>query len=219
MADFKDLDPQTRCFALVGQFLQSWALMEMSMQQTMGIALKIEITKLEILCANLAFYDKLHILRTLVDISDFTDHDKAKAKSKLRKLGNHSKKRNIVAHNLFIPDISNSGVEFQTIKARGEFQKPLIVWMPQHFDRERSLIHGYREFLDHLSECFNKHPIQPKRYVDALLPFIQSDWPVPMPRTIPQAVLSPLTQPTPVRPGSGPATPQTYPQKPDRPEE
>src|SRR5580700_11398979 len=58
MANFENLDPHTRCFALVGQFLQSWSVMERSLQNAIGAALSIETTKLQILCANIRFRDK-----------------------------------------------------------------------------------------------------------------------------------------------------------------
>jgi hypothetical protein len=32
MVDLRDLDPETRCFALVGQFLQAWSVLEQSLR-------------------------------------------------------------------------------------------------------------------------------------------------------------------------------------------
>ena len=219
MTDFNDLDHDTRSFALVGQFLRTWALMEISLQQAIGEALRIESTKLEILSANLAFYDKLHILRTLVDVSDFTKDQKTKSKAKLRKLGGHSKKRNMIAHELFAPDVSGKGVQFHIVKARGEFTKPLIVWMPEQFERERATIEKHQAFLDGLTECFKKHPIKPQRYVEALIPFVHTDWPVPMLRTFSPALWNFLNQPVPVPLGSGPTKSQASPQTPEKPQE
>jgi hypothetical protein len=45
MTDFKDLDPQIRCFALVGQFLQAWSIMEATLHDAIGAALSMETTK------------------------------------------------------------------------------------------------------------------------------------------------------------------------------
>ena len=36
---FDDLDPQMRCFALVGQFLRAWAKLEQSLENAIGAAL------------------------------------------------------------------------------------------------------------------------------------------------------------------------------------
>jgi hypothetical protein len=52
MADFRDIDPHIRCFALVGQFLHRWSAMESSLHQAIGNALSIEPVKVQILCAN-----------------------------------------------------------------------------------------------------------------------------------------------------------------------
>jgi len=53
MPDFSELDPDTRCFALVGRFLQAWSEMEKSLHNAIGAALQIEEKKLWILAANL----------------------------------------------------------------------------------------------------------------------------------------------------------------------
>lgn len=45
MTDFKDLDPETRACALVGQFLQAWSAMELALRDAIGAALKIEVDK------------------------------------------------------------------------------------------------------------------------------------------------------------------------------
>jgi hypothetical protein len=49
MTDFKDLDPETRCYALVGQFLRAWSAMELSLRDAIGAALDIEVVKLQII--------------------------------------------------------------------------------------------------------------------------------------------------------------------------
>src|ERR1700688_3033788 len=115
MSDFKDLDPNIRCYALVGQFLQAWSAMELSLRDAIGAALNIEAIKLQIICSNLGFRDKINILRTLIDVSTWPEDDKVRAKSKLRKVSNHSGKRNMIAHAPFGPDATKTGVEFLTV--------------------------------------------------------------------------------------------------------
>ena len=121
MTDFKDLDPETRAYALVGQFLQARSAMELSLQDAIGAALQIELVKLQIICSNLGFRDKINILRTLVDVSSFSE-DKAQAYSKLGKLSEYAGKRNMIAHAPFHADSTKAGVEFLTVKARGKFE-------------------------------------------------------------------------------------------------
>ena len=104
MTDLRDLDPPIRCFAVVGQFLHHWSTMELSPHAAIGAALQIEPVQLQILCANIRFRDTIHILRTLIDVSQFTASVKDDAKRKTRKLGNHARRRNILAHDPFLPD-------------------------------------------------------------------------------------------------------------------
>jgi hypothetical protein len=51
-------DPDTRCYALVGRFLQAWSAMELSLRDAIGAALSIEVIKLQIICSNMRFRDK-----------------------------------------------------------------------------------------------------------------------------------------------------------------
>jgi hypothetical protein len=85
MADFQKLDPETRCFALVGQFLQAWSSMEFCLHTAIGAALNIETTKLQILCANMRFRGKTNIMSTLIDVApSFTDDEKATLRKTFR---------------------------------------------------------------------------------------------------------------------------------------
>jgi hypothetical protein len=77
MADFKNLDPETRAFAMVGQFLQTYAKMEEALHDAIGTALSIDPIKMKILAVNIEFSKKIQILRTLIDISEsFTDDER-----------------------------------------------------------------------------------------------------------------------------------------------
>jgi hypothetical protein len=178
MADFKSLDPETRCYALVGQFLQAWSTMELALHNAIGAALSIETIKLQFLCANMRFGDKTNILRTLIDVSSFSKVDKPRYKRKLKALSRHSSKRNMIAHSPFHPDQSNTGVEFLTVKARGEFGTPNIVWSPKRFAQEISVINGYVKVMNDIEKRFSKKPLTD--HASALVPFIQTDWPVPI---------------------------------------
>ena len=123
MTDFKDLDPETRAYALVGQFLQAWSAMELALRDAIGAGLDIEAVKLQIISSNLSFRDKVNILRTLVDVFFLSEDEKAQAKSKLQKLSEDSAKRNMIAHALFRADATKTGVEFLTVKARGNLKR------------------------------------------------------------------------------------------------
>jgi hypothetical protein len=69
------LDPEIRCFALVGEFLRAWSLMESALQDAIAAALDIEGLKAHILCANMRFRDKLHVIASLVYVADPFSYD------------------------------------------------------------------------------------------------------------------------------------------------
>src|SRR5262249_34886748 len=76
MADPKGwTEPEIRCFALVGEFLQWWSSMESSLHNAIGAALNIEALKVRILCANMGFRDKLNVIASLVDVAPAFSYD------------------------------------------------------------------------------------------------------------------------------------------------
>jgi hypothetical protein len=137
MADFQKLDPETRAFALVGQFLQAWSTMENSLHDAIGAALSIDAPKLKILCANIRLRDKIDILRTLIDIAPgFATEEKTQLKKSLRDIAEYSVIRNMLAHDSFRPDSAGAGVEFLTVKAKGKFELPNVIWSADRFQQE-----------------------------------------------------------------------------------
>jgi hypothetical protein len=178
MADFEDLDPETRCFALVGRFLHAWAVMEDSLHRAIGAALAIEVPKLQILCANMEFGAKIYTMRTLIDASpDLQKEDKKEFQKTLSKLAEYAQIRNMIAHNQFQPDESKKGVEFLVIKARGKFELPKEVWLDERFRREGDTISQFRTLLDRIAMLFFARPLPPQNYAHALRPFLYMDTP------------------------------------------
>lgn len=104
MTELKTLDSETRCFALVGHFLQTWATMELCINDAIGHALRLRPLMQFCLCANMQLRDKLNVLNTLVDISSLTDTERKHFSSTLNSLIHYSTNRNMVAHDPFSPD-------------------------------------------------------------------------------------------------------------------
>jgi hypothetical protein len=75
---FKGLDPEIRCFALVGEFLRAWSLMESALHEAIGAALNIEGLKVRILCANMRFHDKLNVITSLLHVAPAFSKDEIK---------------------------------------------------------------------------------------------------------------------------------------------
>jgi hypothetical protein len=225
MADFDDLDPQTRCFALVGQFLQAWSVMENSLHTAIGAALAIEPIKIRILCANMRFRDKIHVLGTLFDVGPyFGEQNKEQMRKDLRSLADYSSIRNMMAHDPFRPDESQKGVEFLTVKAKGRFGLPDIIWGVEKFQTELKQIDQYRAFLEELATAFKAQPIPPTNYASALLRFLpeygQGDF-LPMQHMMSPALQDHLSRQAQAVPDLSldPSTGEIKPQTPPKPEE
>jgi hypothetical protein len=217
MTDFRDLDPEIRCFALVGQFLQAWSVMENSLRAAIGAALNIETTKLQILCANMRLRDKINILNTLIDVApDFTDDEKTELRRTFRDLADYSGTRNMMAHDAFHPDDSKTGVEFLTVRAKGKFALPNVVWSVDQFQTEGDKVDQYRDFLDGLEARFRAKPLPQQSYSAALLPFLHPTWP-PKGHTWPPTFLDSLSLPPQEPPDSDQANDETNPQIPEKP--
>jgi hypothetical protein len=100
MTDFLSLDKETRAHALVGSFLQTWAVMEGELDATIAEALGIHSLQELILCKNVQLSARIRILRTLVSISTLQETEKQRINKILNKLSEqYVNYRNIVAHN------------------------------------------------------------------------------------------------------------------------
>lgn len=114
--------------------------------------MKLDDLRRFILCANLSFGDKLHVLRTIVDVSAFPDAERARFSKRLCELAEYSKFRNMIAHESFGPDDTENdpakqGVTFSVVKAKGKFSLPPVIWDQEKFRSEYKLVEEYAEDL------------------------------------------------------------------------
>jgi hypothetical protein len=219
------IDPKDRALILVGKFLQQWAAMELALRDAIGAALRVESVPIQILCANIYFRVKVDILRTLVDVSSLPTQELKLAKRRLRSLGNHAAKRNMIAHDPFIADIASGSVKFLQVKAKGDFKTPEIVWSPHMFREEDRALEGHTKFLECLEQRFKEKPLTNQNYVDALRPFLDMGmgsnffpfYPSNR-RTSSQGLASLLSQQSQEHLDSDPANQETSSQSPENPE-
>ncbi len=164
---FDKLDPEVRCFALVGQFLHAWSKMEGALHNAIGSALSIETTKLQILIANLGFRDKINVIRTLVDVNPFfADKDKAGYQKTFHDLSEYAgKSRNMIAHVPFEPH--DTGVQFAQVKARGKFETPSTLWDTTRFQAELTTVNNFRVFIELVGNRFATQPMPQQAYTAA----------------------------------------------------
>ena len=96
-----DIDPETASLMLVGLFLKRLSELEEKLNEALAAILGIDDTKRFILCANIFFRNKIHILRSFVHTSNLSDQDKERYDAALVGMGDLYGKRNTLAHQPF----------------------------------------------------------------------------------------------------------------------
>jgi len=215
MTDFNPLNPHTRCFALVGEFLYRWSVMESKIKEAITKSLGLNIVQGAIVTSNISLRDKIYILKTAVDLSEIKPkEEREKFKSVLQKVANYSPTRNMVAHDRFEPVKDKLGVRFGVIKAKGKLNIPHTEWSEDKFQEEFEKIEGFSREIDNLKSKLDRA---------ALINALQS----PKLSAAPKAGLfGPIlgsfrAPPTPDNPDSDtdPSSPQTNPQTPSSSED
>jgi hypothetical protein len=207
-----------RTVALVGQFLQMWAAIEIGIQYVIGEALEIKQISLSILCANMRFRDKTNIIRTLVDVSDhaFDAKQKEHFKKVIRDLAEYSTIRNMIAHDPFLATDDGLGTQFITVKAKGNYARPEVIWQPNDFREAFRKLHEFSTEIDKIEAIFKDRPVTEKDVRSALAFIASIDL---TGKSAEQATEHPHDRPVQDDPGSRPATSETSPQTPDKPRE
>lgn len=110
--------------ALVGHYLQSFALMEAALNSVIATALKLDVLQKAVVCKNIQLRDKIKIGRTLAEMVLFSPDERTRFDKLFIKLGSISQLRNMFAHDMFLPDPKGGGVEFFVTKASADLQFP-----------------------------------------------------------------------------------------------
>jgi hypothetical protein len=144
VTDFASLDPETRCNALVGQYLRRFAELETCLNMAVQSAMALHDLMRFILCANITLREKVSILRAIVDVSKLPEEERKHFKSVLTDiLEKCVPNRNMIAHEVFRPDATGEGVEFLRVKAKSGFELPSLVWKIADFQREGAIIEQF----------------------------------------------------------------------------
>lgn len=209
MTDFHSLDPETRAFALVGCFLAQWAIMESNIREAMGKALGLDQIQVAIINANIQLRDKIHIVRTAVDISPiYPETEKERYKKVLMDISDYSHNRNMMAHGMFGPSTSSDGVEFFVTKAKGKLVFPDVNWSMSKFNEEYERIKDFADELRNLTKRLDTAAF--------LKAAAEARFPAPMPSILGLTVTEPPYLPPQDDHDleAGPSMPQTDPQIP-----
>jgi len=122
---FLKLNPRIRCVALSGYFLQYWSVLESNINNAIERGLDLTMLQGAVLTKNIQFRDKINILKTLVDLRGVEVDRLQSALESASKMSTH---RNMIAHDMFVPDDDGDGVRFVVIRARGKLSFPETRW-------------------------------------------------------------------------------------------
>lgn len=127
MNEFRNLDPHMRSLALVGGFLQRWALVESSLNRILIKSIGLDDITGLIVVKNIQLRDKLKIINSSIRLSFMTEDDLIIYKKLIKNINDYSAKRNIIAHELFLSN-DDENVEFLITKANDGLNFPKEIW-------------------------------------------------------------------------------------------
>ena len=122
------------CFRLVGEFMFYFAALEGSLNS--GVRELLHIKGLEglVITANIQMRDKVAIVRTILAMQGTKSEEwRTNANLLLNEIVKLSEDRNKIAHNFFAPE-DGGGVQIYTVKAKGRFELPTLVWSKDDFN-------------------------------------------------------------------------------------
>jgi hypothetical protein len=155
MPEFTSLDPMMRAHALVGFFLQAWALLETEINDAMAKALELDDTQSYIVSRNVQFTAKTHIIRSALPYTKIAAADQERYDSVLNDIQSYSHVRNMMAHDVFGPSQTSDGVKFLVVKAKGSLKFPAEDWPIQRFVEEASKIRNWGIIVGELEAALN----------------------------------------------------------------
>ncbi|WP_368506918.1 hypothetical protein [Bradyrhizobium lupini] len=150
-------------FALVGEFLHRWSQMEQTLHLCVSAGTKLDALMNTVVCANLTIREKLNIVRTLVDISSIEDALKADFKKLLRDIGDYSTVRNMLVHDPFMIGEDAPAVYFMTVKAKGSFDTPGVLFDEASFRAEYRKIKQFTSGLEQVAVWLENSSFSPDR--------------------------------------------------------
>lgn len=130
--------------ALVGTFLQEWAYLESALNLALENALKMDTLTFIIIRANIQLRDKIHIVKALINLLPLSEALRSDYCKTVEKIGDLSRKRNMMAHDAFGNSSKCDGVQFYVYKAKERLAIPETHWSIADFKREIQNLEGHR---------------------------------------------------------------------------
>ena len=118
------------CFALVGEFLWHFGLLENELDTLLEKMMGLELMSALILTSNIDVAKKINLVICGID---FQPVDRAEAVKDLKKLFSINDDRKIVAHCFFGPSMTLGGVDFHRTTAHSKLKLDFINWSKADF--------------------------------------------------------------------------------------
>ena len=162
MSDNLDPDEYSgfeKSYKLVGQYLAAWAFMESRIDTAIRVGLDLNVLQGAIVCVNVGFTAKCHILQTLATLGKTKKKGVRDDVEKLfEKLKNLSVDRNMIAHNQFFPEKTKGGefgVYFSIVKAKGNLSLPRPKWSEKTFEKNVDELYGLGERIKEIEKSLS----------------------------------------------------------------
>jgi hypothetical protein len=217
-----EIDPEIASLVLVGRFLKQICDLEEKLNEAIAGALNIHDTKRFILCANIQFRNKIHILRLFVNTSNLPEQDKAQFNDELTKIGNLYEKRNTLSHQYFKTAPNGDGVVFLIVHTKGGAAPLETPWTKTDFDEKGKIADNLMATAVRLKSALTDGTFVLQRHNPNWINwFGQADIPLPMQHTMSPALHDHLSRPTqsPLDSDRHPTSPQAIGKTPEEPQE
>jgi hypothetical protein len=135
-----------RAHRLVGDFMWHWSVLEGSLNIALHSLCGLSNIEGYAITSNMGVRDKIHTVKTMLNMFSGGDPERAKANMKLmEQIAALSTVRNVVAHTGFSGH--PKGVMFFVVKAKGQFSVPDTVWTEKDFEERNSKMFAASEEL------------------------------------------------------------------------
>jgi hypothetical protein len=146
------LPPTTRCYALVGAYMSTFALMESALETATNRILGLEGLKWVVLSRNMGFIEKVRTFRVLANMFYLLPEDRNRYDGVAKRLTKAGEERNIIAHCPFGPSDDGDGVVFLTVSASSKLDFPKTDWSIDDFDHAFGRLDSLGNELNQLPE-------------------------------------------------------------------
>jgi hypothetical protein len=140
------------CFALVGEFLWHFSLLESELDDLLARMMGLETMNALILAANIDLAKKINLAICGIE---YQPVDRAEAVKDLKKVFSINDDRKIVAHCFFGPSKKRDGIEFRRTTANSKLKLMSVVWTMDEMQAKFADIRATRDCIKALTAAIS----------------------------------------------------------------